>query len=83
MFAYLWCLLTFSLQVLLDLNERLQRSSRMVPPLEGIGFQYGFNSEFLETVRQYWINTYNWKQQEAFLNTFSHFKTNIGGLGCC
>ncbi|XP_032783666.1 juvenile hormone epoxide hydrolase 1 [Daphnia magna] len=68
-------------EVLIDLNERLFKSTRMVPALEGIGFQYGFNAEFLKTVQQYWMNKYNWKEQEAFLNTFAHFKTNIGGLG--
>ena len=26
------------------------------------------------------MQSYNWKEQEAYLNTFSHFKTNIGGL---
>jgi hypothetical protein len=65
-----------------DLHDRLSRATRIVPGLEGVGFQYGFNAEYLKTVREYWMNTYNWREQEAFLNTFSHFKTNIGGLGC-
>lgn len=52
----------------------------MIPPLEGIGFEYGFNSEFLKKVREYWMNTYNWREQEAYLNSFPHFKTNIAGL---
>lgn len=52
----------------------------MVPALEGIGFQYGFNVEVLKTVRDYWLNKYDWRKQEAYLNTFPHFKTNIGGL---
>ncbi len=36
----------------------------------------------MTTVKDYWMNTYDWKKQEAFLNTFPHFKTNINGLGC-
>lgn len=53
----------------------------MVPALEGIGFQYGFNTEIIKKIRDYWIKDYNWREQEAYLNTFPHFKTNIGGLG--
>ena len=52
----------------------------MVPALEGIGFQYGFHAEVIKKVRDYWLNKYNWREQEAYLNTFPHFKTNIGGL---
>ena len=43
---YLWhyVLLTmFFLQVLTDLSDRLARSTRMVPALEGVGFEYGFH----------------------------------------
>ncbi|EFX69015.1 hypothetical protein DAPPUDRAFT_301203 [Daphnia pulex] len=68
-------------EVLSDLQDRLSRSTRIVPGLEGIGFQYGFNAQYMKTVKDYWMNTYDWKKQEAFLNTFPHFKTNINGLG--
>lgn len=71
----------WKIQVLSDLQDRLSRSTRIVPGLEGIGFQYGFNAQYMKTVKDYWMNTYDWKKQEAFLNTFPHFKTNIGGLG--
>ncbi len=71
----------FALQVLMDLNNRLARATRMVPALEGVGFQYGFHSDYLKKVRDYWMKSYDWKKHEAFLNTFPHFKTNIGGLG--
>ena len=64
----------------MDLKDRLQRSNRVVRPLEGVQFQYGFNSDYLMKIKDYWMNTYDWKKQEAFLNTFPQFKTNINGL---
>jgi len=67
-------------EVIEDLHERLNRSDRTVPPLKGVGFQYGFNSEFLQTVRKFWLESYSWEEQETYLNSFPHFKTNIAGL---
>ena len=62
------------------MRERLEKSTRLTAPLEGIGFQYGFNTEYLKKVKDYWLNTYDWRKQEAYLNTFQHFKTNVQGL---
>lgn len=59
---------------------RLRSADRLTPPLEGVGFEYGFNTDFLKMVRDYWLNQYDWRKQEKFLNSFSHFKTNIMGL---
>lgn len=82
--ATMFCSDNFSclhvLQDLVDLEDRLKRASRLTAPLEGIGFQYGFNTNFLKTVQDYWLNTYNWRKQEAYLNSFPQFKTKIGGL---
>ncbi|CAL8103891.1 unnamed protein product [Orchesella dallaii] len=69
--------------VLDDLKARLKReldSDRLVAPLEGVGFEYGFNSKYLKTVGQYWLTKYDWKAREKLLNKYPHFKTNIGGL---
>ncbi|CAF3250631.1 unnamed protein product [Rotaria socialis] len=41
---------------------------------------YGFNRQTLETIRDYLMNTYDWKKTVEELNTFDHFKTNIAGL---
>ncbi|CAF1222923.1 unnamed protein product [Adineta ricciae] len=41
---------------------------------------YGFNRQTAESVREYLINTFDWKKTVQELNTFSHFKTNIAGL---
>jgi len=67
-------------EVIVDLRDRLNRSDRSVPPLKGAGFSYGFNSQFLKTVRKFWLESYSWKEQESYLNSFPHFKTSISGL---
>lgn len=38
---------------------------------------YGFNRQTAEMVREYLINTFEWKKTVQELNTFDHFKTNI------
>ena len=38
---------------------------------------YGFNRQTAESIRDYLMNTYDWKKTVQELNTFDHFKTNI------
>ncbi len=54
----------------------------MTPPLEGAAFTYGFNSDFLREVGDYWLNDYDWKASgERRLNAMGeHFITNIDGI---
>ena len=63
-----------------DLKDRLSRANRIVQPLEGVAFEYGFNTDFLKKVVDYWSNKYDWKTRESLLNKFPQFKTNINGL---
>lgn len=63
-----------------DLRERLLHQRPLPPPLENVGFTYGFNSHFLNQVLDYWQNKYNFKEREQFLNKYSHYKTKIQGL---
>merc|ERR1711892_203059 len=53
---------------------------RLSPPLEGSKFEYGFNTEFLKEIAKYWLEEFNWSSQEALLNSFPQFLTNIDGL---
>ncbi|UJR34087.1 hypothetical protein I4U23_021497 [Adineta vaga] len=41
---------------------------------------YGFNRQTAESIRDYLINTFDWKKTVQELNTFDHYKTNIAGL---
>jgi hypothetical protein len=38
---------------------------------------YGFNRQTVESIRDYLLNTYDWKKTVQELNNFDHFKTNI------
>ncbi|XP_045762916.1 uncharacterized protein LOC123865744 [Maniola jurtina] len=71
---------TFPEEMIEDLKDRLLNHRKPAPPLEGIGFQYGFNSNELPTWVDYWANEYNFTQREEYFNQFPHYKTNIQGL---
>ncbi|XP_013190990.1 juvenile hormone epoxide hydrolase [Amyelois transitella] len=70
----------FSDIIVNDLRERLLHRRPFVPPLEDAGFTYGFNSNFLTKVLDYWQKKYDFKDRQRFLNQYPHFKTNIQGL---
>lgn len=42
---------------------------------------YGFNRKTAETIRNYLLNTYDWKKTVEELNQLTHFKTNIAVRG--
>lgn len=63
-----------------DLKFRLKNHRQFTPPLEGVSFEYGFNTAQLDGWLNYWADKYNFSEREAFLNKFPHFKTNIQGL---
>uniref|UniRef100_A0AC35TLF6 Epoxide hydrolase n=1 Tax=Rhabditophanes sp. KR3021 TaxID=114890 RepID=A0AC35TLF6_9BILA len=66
---------------LLDIKNRLTNSRVTHNTLEDIkGFEYGFNTQTLRTVKDYWLNKFDWRKQEALLNSFPQFKTEIEGL---
>lgn len=69
----------FFLKVLIDLNNRLEQT-RLAPPLEGVDFQYGFNTDTLKKIINFWRNDYKWKERETYLNKYPQFKTQIQGL---
>nr|QOI60666.1 juvenile hormone epoxide hydrolase 2 [Mythimna separata] len=72
--------IAFSELAVKDLKDRLKRSRSFTPALEGIGFEYGFNSAQLDGWLKYWANEYQFKERETFLNQFPQFKTNVQGL---
>ncbi|XP_013166010.1 PREDICTED: juvenile hormone epoxide hydrolase-like [Papilio xuthus] len=63
-----------------DLKQRLKAHRPLTPPLEGIAFEYGFNTKELEGYLKYWAEEYPFKEREKVLNQFPQFKTNIQGL---
>ncbi len=63
-----------------DLRERLART-RWPDEVEGAGWDYGTNLNYLKSLVAYWQHQYNWRTHEAKLNQFAHFKVDLDGLG--
>lgn len=43
------------------------------------GWGKGTNIEYMQSLLTYWKTNYDWRKQEAKLNKFNHFKTEIDG----
>lgn len=69
-------------ELIADLKAQLARPLKLTEPLEGIAFEYGFNSKELEKVIKYWRDQYlpKWSEREGFLKKFPHYQTQIQGL---
>ncbi|XP_050077699.1 juvenile hormone epoxide hydrolase 1-like [Anopheles maculipalpis] len=69
-------------EVIERLRQQLNDGPKLTPPLEDTAFQYGFNSDRLQEIVEYWRTDYldRWDEREAYLNRFTHFKTQIQGL---
>ncbi len=61
-----------------DLRDRLRRT-RFPDHIEGTGWEYGIPITYLRELVEYWCDTYDWRAQEAHLNSFSQFRTQIDG----
>ncbi|EDW32162.1 GL10580 [Drosophila persimilis] len=74
--------ITVNPEVIADLKSQLSRPLKLQEPLEGVGFEYGFNANELRQVVKYWRDTYltNWSEREQYLKKLDHFQTEIQGL---
>ena len=63
-----------------DLRNRL-RATRWPDELPGVGWEYGSNMDYMKELVGYWLNDFDWRAQERLINSFSHFKATVGGLG--
>ncbi|MBI1879203.1 MAG: epoxide hydrolase [Chloroflexi bacterium] len=66
--------------VLDDLQARLART-RWTDEVEGAGWDYGANLGYMKKLADYWQHQYDWRKQEAKLNSFNWFKAEIDGVG--
>jgi pimeloyl-ACP methyl ester carboxylesterase len=64
--------------ILADLHHRLHRT-RWPDQIDGTGWEYGTPVDYLRQLVDYWRDTYDWRAQEAHLNQFAHFQTEIDG----
>jgi pimeloyl-ACP methyl ester carboxylesterase len=60
-----------------DLERRL-KSARWPEPLEDTRWEYGAEQGYLQSLAQYWLEDFDWRAQEARLNAWPNFKTEIG-----
>jgi microsomal epoxide hydrolase len=66
--------------VLSDLQQRLEHT-RWSYQVEGANWDAGTDLDYLKELVAYWQGTYDWRKQEAALNRFAHFKTEVDGIG--
>jgi hypothetical protein len=61
-----------------DLSDRLTRS-RWPEELPGVGWSRGVPLGYLKELAEYWRSNHDWREQEARLNQFPHYITEIDG----
>ncbi|XVQ06571.1 epoxide hydrolase family protein [Spirillospora sp. CA-255316] len=61
-----------------DLRDRLART-RWPDELPGTGWSYGVPSSYAKELAEYWQTEYDWRGQEAALNEYPQFTTEIDG----
>jgi pimeloyl-ACP methyl ester carboxylesterase len=63
-----------------DLRERLART-RWPDEVEGAGWDYGTNLQYMKEFVDYWQHKFDWRKQEAKLNQFAQFRAEVDGVG--
>ncbi|NP_001295475.1 uncharacterized protein LOC105689317 [Athalia rosae] len=63
-----------------DLKTRLKNTRNLTPALENAGWTYGVDGKFVPKIVDYWLNKYDFKKREQYLNQYDQFVTNIQGL---
>ncbi|MDA0768904.1 MAG: multidrug MFS transporter [SAR202 cluster bacterium Casp-Chloro-G4] len=66
--------------VLEDLRRRIA-GTRWPDEIPGTGWDYGSNMAYIRELADYWLNQYDWRKHEAFLNGFSQFRADVNGIG--
>src|SRR5436305_2427246 len=61
-----------------DLARRLA-TTRLPDQSEGTGWEYGNPVAYVRALVEYWREGYDWQAEEAKLNQFDHFRTDIDG----
>jgi pimeloyl-ACP methyl ester carboxylesterase len=61
-----------------DLRDRLART-RWPEELPGVGWDYGVPLDYIKEIASYWRTDYDWRAQEARLNSLPQYSTVIDG----
>jgi len=62
-----------------DLQRRLD-SARFCDDFSNDNWEYGTNAAYLKELVDYWRTDYNWREHEATMNQFEHFRADIDGM---
>ena len=65
--------------VLTDLKRRLA-NTRWPDEVAGSAWEYGANLDYVKELVSYWRDSFDWRAQEALLNSFPQFMAEIDGL---
>ena len=66
-------------EVLSDLRTRI-RNTRWPDQAPGAAWAQGTDLEYLKRLLSYWANGFDWRAQERRLNTFKHFRAELGAI---
>lgn len=66
--------------VLDDLRARIA-ATRWPGHIAGSGWDYGADTDYIKELLAYWRDGFDWRAQEARLNSFANFKAEIDGIG--
>jgi pimeloyl-ACP methyl ester carboxylesterase len=66
--------------VLEDLQRRLA-GTRWPDEIPGAGWDYGSNLAYIQELVTYWRSDFDWRAQERLINTMSHYKATVAGMG--
>jgi pimeloyl-ACP methyl ester carboxylesterase len=66
--------------VLDDLRVRLERARWPDEAPDGAPWQYGTDLRYLRDLVTYWQQTFDWRAQEARLNTFKQYTAPVAGI---
>ena len=64
-------------EVLSDLKTRI-RNTRWPSQAPDAAWSQGTDLEYLKRLLSYWANDFDWRTQERQLNTFKHFRAELG-----
>ena len=62
-----------------DLRARL-KATRWPDQIEGSGWDYGTDTQYLKQLVAYWAKDFDWRAQERRLNAFHQYRVEIDGL---
>jgi pimeloyl-ACP methyl ester carboxylesterase len=66
--------------ILDDLFQRLA-ATRWPDELENEDWKLGANKKYMKELCTYWHTEFDWKKQETYLNSFSHYKSRVDNIG--